>query len=99
MKKFKIIKLDRRYNGFGMFKYAVEPTNFAKSLRLQLFEVRKWCWETWGASAELDFFVGATGSKLESDNYLWAWDTNFNLRRIYLKSDAELLFFQLKFQS
>ena len=82
-----------------MFNYAIEPTNYKKSIRLQLVEMRNWCWDTWSPSAELGFFFGGIDSKLEHTNYAWAWETDFDKHRIYLKTDAELLFFQLKFQS
>ena len=91
---YKITKLDKRYNGYLFYKYAVKPIwrpeyTYLSSEYDQLFvKVRNWCWEIYGSSTELG---------LLSRNKHWAWDTKY--RRIYLKYDEELAFFKLKFNT
>jgi hypothetical protein len=86
---YKITKLDKRHNGYNFYKYSISPNTFDKIKGAELLiEVRNWLWATYGPSAELGF------TKRES---IWAWDTEFNNRRLYLQSDVELTMFRLKF--
>lgn len=92
MKNYKVKRLTRQYNGYDKFKYLVEPDGVNEiANRQQLAEWRNWCWATWGASRELLWAI--TGIP----NAQWAWQTEFKHKRIYLKSDAELVLFELKF--
>ena len=86
---YKITKLDRRHNGYSFYKYSISPNtvDLIKGAEL-LIKVRNWLWETYGPSAELG---------LTKRGAIWAWDTEFNNRRLYLQSDAELTMFKLKF--
>jgi hypothetical protein len=86
---YKITKLDRRHNGYTWYKYYITPGNFEyhESRRL-LTDLRNWCWDTYGPSAELGW---------NQEGSLWAWDTEHNNKRIYLKSDAEMTLFKLKY--
>jgi len=86
---YKVTKLDRRHNGYNFYKYSISPNRINRIENMELLiELRNWCWATYGPSAELGFTKrGAT----------WAWDTEHSNRRIYLQSDAELTFWQLKF--
>lgn len=89
--KYKITKLDRRYNGYAFYQYMIEPfTRDSAEGPLQFIDVRNWCWATYGPSAELGWTYRDTA---------WAWDTEYNRKRIYLKSKAELTLFALKFAS
>jgi hypothetical protein len=87
--KYLVTKLDRRHNGHTEFKYSISPTprDYIESRRL-LTELRIWCWTTFGPSSELGW---------SETPQLWAWDTEHGNKRIYLKSDAEMTFFKLKF--
>ena len=89
--KYKITKLDKRHSGHSFYQYMIEPfTRDTIEGPLQFIEVRNWCWATYGPSAELGWtYKGAT----------WAWDTEYRRKRIYLKSQAELTLFALKFAS
>lgn len=80
-------KLDRRMNGYGDFKYS---TKFRRLSQGDLFfEVRNWCWETWGPSCELEFWD-------VNKNPAWAWAmTEFEIK-IYLTGDKEASWFTLK---
>ena len=92
MKNYKVKRLTRQYNGHTHFKYIVQPaTSNLIATRQQLTEWREWCWATWGPGRELLWSI--TGAP----DAVWAWDTEHNNRRIYLKSDAELVLFELKF--
>lgn len=88
---YKVKRLTRQYNGFTHFKYLIQPTapNVVIT-RQQLVEWREWCWTMWGPSRELLWAI--TGAP----DAVWSWDTEHGHRRIYLKSDAELVLFQLK---
>lgn len=93
--KFK--KLDRRMNGHGDFKYGVD---FAWSTGSPAFdEVRQWCWETFGASTELDIWH-ERDRPTDNRNPKWAWDRGqFNKSWrciIYLKDDQEANWFKLR---
>jgi hypothetical protein len=89
---YKVKRLTKQYNGYGYFKHLIQPTAFnVVTTRQQLAEWREWCWDTWGPGRELLWSIA------ETPDAVWSWDTDHSNRRIYLKSDAELLLFQLKF--
>ena len=74
-------------NGYGDFKYST--TLRRRSEGDLFFEVRNWCWETWGPSCELEFWDA-------KKNPAWAWNlTEFELK-IYLTGDKEASWFTLK---
>ena len=92
MKNYKVKRLTRQYNGHAHFAYLIQPYTFDQiASRQQLAEWREWCWATWGPGRELLWSITAT------PDAAWAWDTEHNNRRIYLKTDAELVLFELKF--
>lgn len=92
MKNYTVKKLTRQYNGCTHFKYIIQPAERnILTTRNQLSEWREWCWSTWGSGRELLWSITGT------PDAVWAWDTEHNNKRIYLKSDAELVLFQLKF--
>jgi hypothetical protein len=88
---YKVKKITRQYNGYEHFKYLIQPKSFDRiANQQQISEWREWCWTTWGPSRELLWAItGIPG-------VAWAWDTDHDNKRIYLKSDAELTLFQLK---
>jgi len=88
---YKVKRLTRQYNGYGHFKYVVQPKAFDQIVnRQQVSEWREWCWTMWGPGRELSWSITGTPGAV------WAWDTEHGNKRIYLKSDAELILFQLK---
>ena len=92
MKNYKVKKLTRQYNGYDKFKYVVQPaTTNQLANQKQLAEWREWCWATWGPGRELLWSITAT------PDAVWSWDTEHKNRRIYLRDDAELMLFELKF--
>jgi hypothetical protein len=93
MKSYKVKRLTRQYNGFDHYKWLVEcsvPDEIQN--RRDLSAWREFCWQTWGPSREL-LWALTTVKPVP----VWAWDTEFRHRRLYLKSDTELTLFQLKF--
>lgn len=87
----KIGKLDRRHNGHNQFKYYARFLTFQMD---QFCEVRNWCWQTWGPSAELD-----TIRYLEHGrNLKWAWTCDQYNVKIFLASDKEYQWFTLKWK-
>jgi hypothetical protein len=73
----------------------VEPVQlslFVKPTIVQdFFELRKWCWEQWGASMELDYY-----HMFHSDPPGWSWHSDNSQRRIYLEGDEQLAVFTLR---
>lgn len=102
---WQIRRTDRRMNGVEHFEYVASPkiikhdifgtANKSKYLQLSLIEVREWCWQTWGPSCELTFFMSLQGVEgLPTDR--WCWHTEFDSHKIYLKTDKEANWFKLK---
>ena len=96
---YQLIKLDKRFNGYAWFKYALDsdaivarwyamapPPQWAHTKTVNFQALRIWCWDQWGPSMELDLVTREMGSKIK-----WAWETNNDgRRRIYVKGDEEL---------
>jgi hypothetical protein len=100
-----ITKLDRRYNGYRVMEYIVEPdySHGGRDGRINKFkELREWLWENYGPGCELDYVVltptpaGNEGQCYMQSQERWAWDTTENRLRIYVKGDEELSFIRLK---
>jgi hypothetical protein len=84
----KLKKVDARMNGHGKFKYYA---NFPYKTDQAFCDVRKWCWEQWGASDDLEFI-----DKIKDPNQSWSWVNDKYTRRIYLATDKEAQWFILK---
>ena len=99
----KITKLDRRYNGYTVFKYIVEIDirAGAKDERTAKFkELREWMWEHYGPGCELDYVMLDFKSPKDSDGLLnsrerWAWQTAHGEQRLYIKPE-QFTFMKLK---
>jgi hypothetical protein len=89
----KIRKIDSRNELFGDFKWQIKMD--VKSF----LDVRDWCYTTWGPAVEYQWW-NTFGKEKGCDN--WSFDTfqleRFKIRtaKIYLKDDAELSMFHLK---
>jgi hypothetical protein len=89
---YTVKKLTRQYNGYTHFKYIIQPDRCSETVARDLLsDWRVWCWSTWGASRELLWSI------TDTPGAVWAWDSEHGNKRIYLKSDTELVLFQLKF--
>lgn len=88
----KIRKLDKRNNGYGDFVYSIR---FIR--QKEFYKVFDWAWNTWGTTKDLaDWILDARNNEFEFQNNHWAWQNDQYHRRIYLRSDAELVLFTLK---
>jgi len=93
---YKVIKLDKRYSGYTRFAYLIEPvTRDVYQSRQQINDWRDWCWSTFGPGMERDWACAMLHIN-KIPNAIWAWDTEHGNKRIYLKSNAELVLFKLK---
>ena len=84
----KLKKIDRRMNGYGMFKYCV---NFNYVTVQDFCDIRKWCSEQWGPSDDLEFI-----EKIKNPNMAWCWVNDQYTMRIYIATDKEAQWFLLK---
>jgi hypothetical protein len=108
MIKAKITKTDRRHNGHNIMQYIVEadyggPSD-SKDDRIRWFkDMRRQFLENYGPGCELKWVAlrpvddGPNGECRMEPQERWAWDTEFGHMRLYLKSDAEMTFFTLKY--
>jgi hypothetical protein len=93
-------KTDKRHTGHLSFKYYVDIriTEFGehKLLLEKFFEIRQWCWETWGPSREVDQYSSIEGAWQGDQNKSWSWINDQHRARIYLGTKDEATFFTLK---
>lgn len=87
----KVVKLNRNYNGYGVFTHRVEFWGGTQETRTrQWIRVRNWLWSQFGPSAEQPL---ARETYFDGTQPVWAWDSEKSA--VYLKEEA-LLMFQLK---
>lgn len=107
MSDIEIIKLDKRHNGNEHFRYALRPSAVSKTSsswdRIRLWrDIRAWCWATWGASLELAEWEEEHNYNLSGlrpdQNQHWAWANDGHTRKIYLKTDKELVIYKLRWE-
>lgn len=97
--EYKITTLDNRHSGKKWFKYYVTPVVpdtwiYANKLEMEqrFMEWQAWCWSTYGQGTHLEW-----NHHIENTSY-WAWRTHLVKEpRLYLRGDAELMLFKLKF--
>jgi hypothetical protein len=98
----KIITVDKRYKGYGHFKYYI----LLHHLKGPGFhELREWMWQTWGASKELEEWI-YDNARMNSinirtvycQNEHWCWHNDNYERRLYIKNDEELMVFKLRWE-
>ncbi len=98
--QIKVKKTDKRHTGHLQFKYYVEikakEYNEYKLVMEKFFELRQWCWETWGPSREVDQYSSIEGSWKEDQNHAWSWVNDQYRARLYLGGKEEAAFFTLK---
>lgn len=108
MTKKMFVKVDGRHKGHPHWKYFVPrparqagkipyPTRY-ESMQT-FFEWRRWCWETWGPSKEIDNWLEDLIHRSVppvDNNPSWCWVADAYSERIYLRGDAELTMFLLK---
>jgi hypothetical protein len=85
----KVVKLNRNYNGYGVFSHRVEffsPGTTIQDRRRQYLRVREWLWSGFGPSAEQEIareaYFGHTPK--------WAWCAEKFV--VYLRDEAYTAF-------
>ena len=73
--KYRIQKLDRRMNGYGIFSHRICVLSSADFLL-----IRQWMIENFGPGCELDMF---NLSESIGMGYTWAWDTEYSKAQLY----------------
>lgn len=98
MIKYTITKLDRRHKGQAQFRFYITPV-WSSTLadKIQFFEWRKWCWETWGPGMEREQAIYFGSNQYQIGR--WAWHTEDGAKRLYFATDKELNWFNLKWSS
>lgn len=100
--KSKLITLDRRHTGYGIWKYYVKSplTQQYKVNKYLFYAWRAWCWETWGPSKEMteyDIDSILVDDMQNCTNNHWSWQNDkLTKYRIYLKNDDDASMFILK---
>lgn len=98
--KITVKKTDKRHTGSDRFKYYVQiqGSNYTewKLTKEKFFELRQWCWETWGPSREVDQYTTTDGSYIEDQNHAWSWVNDQHRARLYLGGKEEATYFTLK---
>ena len=86
-----VVKLNRNYNGYGVFTHRVEFWGGHQGARVkQWIRIRNWLWSQFGPSAEQ--FL-ARPDNFDGEQPKWAWDSDKS--SIYLRDEA-LVMFQLR---
>jgi len=97
--KIKIKRTDKRHTAYDRFKYYVEVKNDVWPDRVavheKFFELRLWCWETWGPSREVDRY-SLDYKDTPDKNIHWAWLNDQYRARLYLGGPEDAAFFTLK---
>jgi len=99
--------MDARFKGYPIWKYYIaRPLRGSNTVgtvtryeSYQLFHAwRDWAWNTWGSSKEMgDWLEDIIHPHLAvSHNESWCWLNDGNDSRIYLRTDAELTLFLLR---
>lgn len=98
--KITVKKTDRRHTGSDRFKYYVEikATKHGEwaLAKEKFFEMRQWCWETWGPSREVDQYTSFDESYKEDQSHAWAWINDQHRYRLYLGNKEEAAHFTLR---
>ena len=100
--KIKVKRTDKRHTAHGRFQYYVEIKHDGwperRAVHEKFFELRLWCWETWGPSTELsEWLVDASkGITNISHNADWCWVNDQFNKRIYFTNQAAATHFALR---
>jgi hypothetical protein len=92
MDMVKFQKLDARFRSYPNFRWAIDFGGFnpwaiqnPNSNCHKYAEIRRWCWEQFGASTELAIWQ-ATDYQVRNPN--WCWDFFETKMRIYLSEET-----------
>ncbi len=97
--KIKVKRTDKRHTAFDRYKYYVEikHDDWAErhSVREKFYELRLWCWETWGPSREVDQYSLDYPNPTDRNTH-WGWLNDQYRARLYLAGPEDAAFFTLK---
>ncbi len=83
-----VVKLDRRYDGYGRFSHRVEFYGRNRETILkQWVKARNWLWQNFGPSGEL---YCAHPEYFDGQQPKWAWDAEKS--SLYLADEAYTMF-------
>jgi hypothetical protein len=90
--------LDKRFKGYGEFYCVISlstSTPFKENYR-KYYEMTKWCCDTWNIGSEIKMYFFLP--QHYKDDIRWAYEIGEKsiYNKIYLKSDAELVAFSLR---
>ena len=98
--KIKVKKTDKRHTAHNKFGYFVDikmdKYTEREAVYEKFFELRLWCWETWGPSREVDQCNTMKDTEPKDKNSHWGWINDQFRSRIYLASPDEAAYFTLK---
>ena len=98
--KIKVKKTDKRHIAYDRFGYYIEIKRDEWAERFavceKFYELRLWCWETWGPSREVDQYNSEIVSNLGDKNTHWGWLNDQYRSRLYLAGPDEAAYFALK---
>ena len=105
---FKVTVTDKRHKANPHFKWMIEHpiahaiTQSNSDAIIKFADIRQWCTNTWGTGVEIDmwkFLNTRQIGEIYFHNNHWCYDvntTNTPQMKLYLKTDAELAFYKLK---
>lgn len=99
--KIVVKKTDKRHTAAHKFKYyaVIKPDNYSErngEILEKFYEIRAWCWETWGPSREASEGRALQHSWDGDKNQHWSWLNDQWRTRIYLTDKDEAALFTLK---
>jgi len=102
--KYKIIRLDARYNHRNRFKHLISFTKVpGHSAILDFDRCRRWLNDTYGWSQDVEMQFPMTKAQKSHPeitdveiNQHWAYNIKYNDYRIYVADDQVLTMFQLR---
>lgn len=92
----RVIKLDKRYTGYKIFDYMIEPYGRGDERFAEFQAWREWCWSTFGPSTERGYVSVEPGSAGIRSKTCWCWYTEYNQMRLYFQDNKTLSTFLLK---
>lgn len=78
-KLYKIQKVDRRMNGYGVFSHRI-----CVSWPEEYLPIRQWFFENFGLGCEWEYYRASNNLNL---GYTWCWLSGYERREIYLNED------------
>jgi len=99
--KITVKRTDKRHTASHRYGYyvSIKPDNYSErgsTILEKFFELRAWCWETWGPSREAHENRGSENPWNGDNNDHWAWINDAYRARIYLGNKDDAAYFSLR---